>query len=60
VVKKPARKKKPKPRLPMEAVLKLRSHAVITKKDKKRYDRKRMKQQTLETIKEERNSKQKR
>ena len=47
------RKKKPKPRLPMEAVLKLRSHAVITKKDKKMYDRKRIKQQTVEIISEE-------
>jgi len=55
VVKKPGRKKKPKPRLPMEAVLKLRKHTVITKKDKKKYDRKRLKKDAVEIISEEKN-----
>jgi len=54
-MKKSSKKKKPKPRLPMEAVLKLRKHTVITKRDKKRYDRKRTKQQTVEIITEENN-----
>ncbi|MEW6214336.1 MAG: hypothetical protein AB1478_03900 [Nitrospirota bacterium] len=54
-MKKPIKKKKPKPRLPIEAVLKLRSHPVTTRKGEKGYDRRRIKQQTIEIIKEEKN-----
>jgi len=52
-MKKPSKKKKPKPRLPIEAVLKLHSHPITTKKGAKGYDRKRVKQQTEEIIKKE-------
>jgi len=52
-MKKPAKKKKLKPRLPIEAVLKLRSHPVTTKKCEKGYDRKRIKQQNEEIIKKD-------
>jgi len=52
-VKKPSKKKKPKPRLPIEAVLKLRSHPVAARKGKKGFDRRRIKEQTNEIIKEE-------
>ena len=52
-MKKHRKKKKPKPRLPIEAALKLRSHPVAPKKGKKEYDRKRLKQLTRETLKEE-------
>ncbi len=47
------RKKKPRPRLPIEAVLKLRSHLVAPKKGKKGYDRKRFKKLIREKLKEE-------
>ena len=47
------RKKKPRPRLPIEAALKLRSHPVAPKKGKKGYDRKRLKQLIREKLKEE-------
>ncbi|MDI6889800.1 MAG: hypothetical protein QMC83_02515 [Thermodesulfovibrionales bacterium] len=52
-MKKPTKKKKPKPRLPIEAALKLRSHPVTAKKGEKGYDRRRIKQQTTEIIEEE-------
>jgi hypothetical protein len=52
-MKKSHRKKKPKPHLPIEAVLKLRNHPVTTKKGQKGYNRKRIKQQTREIIEEE-------
>jgi hypothetical protein len=45
--------KKLKPRIPVEAVLKLRSHPVTTKKGKKGYDRKSIKKQTEEITEEE-------
>jgi hypothetical protein len=46
-------KKKPKPRIPREAFLKLGSYPISTKKGKKGYDRKRLKQQ-IDNIAEER------
>ena len=46
MVKKAVRKKKPKPRLPLDAVLRLRSHPVTTEKGKKGYDRRSMKEKT--------------
>jgi hypothetical protein len=55
-VKKPRKKKNPKPRLPIEAVLKLRSHPVTTEKGKKGYDRKNIKEQAREIIEEEKGS----
>jgi len=51
-VKKKKRKKKVC-RIPIEAALKLRSHPVLTRKGEKGYDRKRLRQQTDKTIKEE-------
>lgn len=47
------KKKKLKPRLPIEAVLKLRSHPVSTIKGEKGYDRKRVKQKMRKNVKEE-------
>jgi len=47
------KKKKLKPRLPIEAVLKLRSHPVSAIKGEKGYDRKRVKQKMRKTVKEE-------
>jgi hypothetical protein len=55
-VKKLRKKKKPKPRLPIEAVLRLRSRPVITEKGKERYDRKSIKQRTRKIIEEEKGS----
>jgi hypothetical protein len=55
-VKKPRKKKKPKPRLPIEAVLRLRSHPVTTEKGKKGYNRKSIKQQIREIMEEEKGS----
>jgi hypothetical protein len=52
-MKKRVKKKDIKPRLPMEAVLKLRDHRVSTKKGKKGFDKKSVRQQTGEIIKEE-------
>ena len=52
-MKKPSRKKKPKHRLPLEAVMKLRSHPVSTKKGRKGSDRKLKKEINRKTIKEE-------
>jgi hypothetical protein len=40
-------------RIPVEAALKLRNHPVSTKKGEKGYDRKRLREQTDKTIKEE-------
>jgi len=53
IVKKPQKKKKPKPRLPIAAVLRLRSHPVTTEKGKKGYERKNIRQQTKEIIEED-------
>jgi hypothetical protein len=52
-VKKPRKKKKSKPRLPIEAVLRLRSRPVTTEKGKKGYMRKKIRKQTKEIIEEE-------
>ncbi len=52
-MKKSKRRKKPKPRIPIEAVLKLKSHPVTTKKGKKGYNRKALKKQIIEIIKKE-------
>jgi len=52
-VRKPRKKKRLRPRLPIEAALKLRRHPVTTKKGEKGYDRKRLKLQTIEIIKKE-------
>jgi len=53
-MKKPAKKKKKlRPRLPMKAVLKLRSHSMTTKKGKKGYYRRRLKKQAEEIINNE-------
>jgi hypothetical protein len=52
----PVKKRTPKKkvyRIPVEAVLKLRSHPVSTRKGEKGYDRKRLREQTDKTIKEE-------
>ena len=46
------KKKKLKPRLPLDAVLKLRSRPVATKKGAKGYDRKRLKKQERSTLEE--------
>lgn len=46
-------KKKVAPRLPIDAVLKLRSLPVTTKKGEKGYDRKHLKQQTKRMIEED-------
>jgi hypothetical protein len=51
---KPRKKKKPKPRLPLEAVLRLRSHPVTTEKGKKGYKRRNMKEETKIIIKQNR------
>ncbi len=52
-IKKKTKKKKVKPRLPLDAVLKLRSHPVATKKGAKGYDRKRMKKRGRSALEEE-------
>lgn len=52
-MKKPRKKKKPKPRIPIAAVLRLRSHPVTTEKGKKGYERKNIRQQTKEIIEED-------
>lgn len=52
-MKKPRKKKKSKPRLPIEAVLRLRSLPVTTKKGKKGYERKKIREQTKEIIEED-------
>jgi hypothetical protein len=46
------KRKKPKPRLPLEAVLRLRSHLVTTEKGKKGYSRRSIKEETKEIIKQ--------
>jgi hypothetical protein len=51
-MKKP-KKKKPKHRLPIEAVLKLGSYPVTTRKGEKGYDRKRLKKQTRKIVRED-------
>jgi hypothetical protein len=51
-VKKQRKRKKQKPRLPIEAVLKLRSYPITEKKGRKGYDRKIMKKQTEEITEE--------
>ncbi len=52
-LRKPPKKKKPQPRLPLEAALKLRSHPVGTKKGLKGYNRKRKIEQNRKIIKED-------
>lgn len=47
------RKKKPKPRLPIEAVIKLRSHPVISGKGEKGYRRERIKELNRKSIEED-------
>ena len=49
---KPRKMKKPKPRLPLEAVLRLRSHPLTPEKGKKGYDRRSIKEETKEIIKQ--------
>jgi hypothetical protein len=51
-MKKQRKKKRMKPRLPIDAVLKLRRHPITEKKGKKGYKRKDMKEETREIIKE--------
>jgi len=51
-VKIPRKRKKLKPRLPLEAVLRLRSHPVTTEKGKKGYDRQSAKKETKEIVKQ--------
>jgi hypothetical protein len=52
-IKDKTKKKKLKPRLPIDAVLKLRSHPVATKKGAKGYDRKRLKKQDKSALERE-------
>jgi hypothetical protein len=47
------KKKKPRPRLPLKAALKLRSHTVSTPKGRKGYERKRVKEQNRKSLEEE-------
>ncbi len=49
---KPRKRKKPKPRLPLDAVLRLRSHPVTTEKGKKGYSRKSIIEETKKIIKQ--------
>ena len=51
-IKNTIKKKKVKPRLPLDAVLKLHSLPLSTKKGGKGYDRKRMKKEAVQTIEE--------
>jgi hypothetical protein len=51
-IKKPVKTKKIKPRLPLDAVLKLHSLPLTTKKGKKGYNRKSLKEQTEKRIEE--------
>jgi hypothetical protein len=53
VTKKPLKWRKPKPRLPLEAALKLRSHPVSTRKGGKGYERKRVKELDRKSLEEE-------
>jgi hypothetical protein len=48
--KKPHKNKKLQPRLPLEAVLKLRSHPVSAQKGLKKYDRKLMKKKNRKLV----------
>jgi hypothetical protein len=48
--KKPRKKKKLQPRLPLEAALKLRNHPVASQKGLKKYDRKLKKEQTRKLV----------
>ena len=47
------KKKKIKYRIPIDAVMKLRSHPVLSKKGEKGYNRERIKQENRKNIKEE-------
>ena len=49
---KPRKRKKPKPRLPLDAVLRLLSHPVTTENGKKGYNRRTIKEKTREMIKQ--------
>jgi len=51
-MKRPSKKRKPRPRLPLEAVLRLRSHPITTKKGEKGYERKSVKKETKKIIEE--------
>jgi len=50
-MKKKPKKRNPRPRLPLEAALKLRSHPVSPQKGRKGYDRKRKKEQNRKIVK---------
>ncbi|MFZ3136938.1 MAG: hypothetical protein WA126_06055 [Thermodesulfovibrionales bacterium] len=52
-MKKLRKKKKPKYRIPIDAVLKLRNHPVLSKKGEKGYNRERIKQENRKNIKDE-------
>jgi hypothetical protein len=47
------KKKKPKYRIPIDAVLKLRTHPVSSKKGEKGYNRERVKQENRKKIKDD-------
>jgi hypothetical protein len=47
------KKKKPKYRIPIDAVLKLRTHPVLSKKGEKGYNRERVKQENRKKIKDD-------
>jgi hypothetical protein len=52
-IKDKSKKKKLKPRLPLDAVLKLGSYPITTKKGAKGYDRKRLKTQERSALEKE-------
>jgi hypothetical protein len=52
-IKKSVKKKKVKPRLPLDAVLKLHRLPVTTRKGEKGYDRKRMKKEAEKSVEED-------
>ncbi|MEK6672040.1 MAG: hypothetical protein AABY42_01005 [Nitrospirota bacterium] len=47
------KKKRTTPRIPLDAVMRLGSHALTTKKGSKGYDRKKARVETVRTISEE-------
>jgi hypothetical protein len=47
------KKKKPKYRIPIDAVLKLRTHPVLSKKGEKGYNRERVKHENRKNIKDD-------
>lgn len=52
-MKKPEKRKKPKPRIPIEGVLKLKTHVISTKKGDKGYSRKKIKTNMIKILNEE-------